>query len=233
MRKLQVALAVMLSVLLSCGCDAAVNKDVQVAAGSTDSHGGHTLNGNVHVEHDADVPDGDFAAVNGNIRVDERAQVKSLSTVNGNIVLGAAAHATRIETVNGRVELAADASLAGSARLVNGDVSLAQGAHVGGDIETVSGAIDAHGATIDGNVSNYNGGMLIDHSVVAGNLTVHKSDHVGDEAPPRVVIGADSRVLGKLTFERPVELYVHETAQTGPIQGAEAIRYAGKAPPGS
>ena len=36
--------------------------------------------------------------------------------------------------------------------------------------------------------------------------------------------------FGPLKFERSVELYVHETAETGPIDGAEPIRYSGALP---
>ena len=110
MRKLHIALVVLVSALLSCGCDASVNKDVVVAAGSSDEHGGRTLNGNVHVEHDAKASAADYAAVNGNIHVNEGARVKSLTTVNGSIVLGAGAQAERAQTVNGRFELGANAS---------------------------------------------------------------------------------------------------------------------------
>jgi len=39
-----------------------------------------------------------------------------------------------------------------------------------------------------------------------------------------------SKVIGPLKFERSVELYVHETAETGPIDGAEPIRYSGALP---
>ena len=111
---------------------------------------------------------------------------------------------------------------------MNGDVTLANGVHVAGNIETVNGAIAAEGATIDGSVSNYSGGMRIDHSVIKGGLTVHKPDRARPRALPRIVIGAESQVPGRLKFERAVELYVHETAQIGPVEGAEPMRYTGE-----
>ena len=112
---------------------------------------------------------------------------------------------------------------------MNGNEPVA-GLEVGGSVETVNGAIAAQGSD-DGDVANYSGGMLItDESVVKGSLTVHEPEDVGNEKPPRIVIGPHSKVIGPLKFERAVELYVHETAETGPIAGAEPIRYSGALP---
>jgi DUF4097 and DUF4098 domain-containing protein YvlB len=232
MRKGQLALAALVAVSWLGGCNASINDDIHVAANETGEAGGATLNGNVVVDRNAAVPDSDFSTVNGNIRVDEGAQVKSVTTVNGNIVLAQEARAGQVRTVNGRFELGHKARVSGNVKLVNGAVSLSPGSQVGGNVETVNGEISAEGATIDGNISNYNGGMtLTDESIVRGTLTVHEpEDGHDDDELPRIVIGPHSKVIGRLTFERPVELYVHETAETGPIEGAEAIRYSGAIP---
>jgi cytoskeletal protein CcmA (bactofilin family) len=232
MRKKQLALAALVAVSCLGGCNASVNDDIHVAAGATGDAGGATLNGNVVVDRNAAVPDSDFSTVNGNIRVDEGAHVKSVTTVNGNIVLAEEAQTGQVRTVNGRFELGPKARVSGNVKLVNGGVSLSPGSQVGGNVETVNGEISAEGATIDGNVSNYNGGMtLTEESIVRGTLTVHEpeDEHIG-ETPPRIVIGPHSKVIGRMKFERPVELYVHDTAETGPIEGAEAIRYSGALP---
>ena len=232
MRRQLLGLAALVSLSWLGGCNASLNDDIHVASGADGDPGGATLNGNVVVDRNAVVPDSDFSTVNGNIRVDERAQVKSVTTVNGNIVLAPEAQTSQVRTVNGRFELGRNGRVSGSVKLVNGAVSLSPGSQVGGDIETVNGEISAEGATIDGNISNYNGGMtLTEESVVKGTLTVHEPEdgHDGDERP-RIVIGPHSKVIVKLKFERPVELYVHETAETGPIEGAEAIRYSGAVP---
>jgi DUF4097 and DUF4098 domain-containing protein YvlB len=231
MSKQQLALVVLLSATLLSACNASINDDIRVSAGKNGKLGGATLNGDVLVDKDAVVPDGDFSTVNGNIRIEERAQVKSVTTVNGNIVLAPEAQTSKVQTVNGRFELGSKARVNGSVRLVNGNVSLSPGSEVGGSVETVNGEIAAQGATIDGDVANYSGGMLItDESIVKGSLTVHEPEEVGNEKPPRIVIGPHSKVIGPLKFERSVELYVHETAETGPIDGAEPIRYSGALP---
>ena len=48
--------------------------------------------------------------------------------------------------------------------------------------------------------------------------------------PPKIVVGEGVRIRGKLVFERPVELYVHETAEIGPVTGAKVNRYSGSEP---
>jgi len=216
---------------LIAGCNASINDDIHIGAQANGKLDGATLNGDVLVDKGAIVPDSDFSTINGNIRIEEGAQVKSVTTVNGNIVLAPEAQTSKVQTVNGRFELGQKARVSGSVKLVNGNVSLSPGSEVGGSIETVNGEIAAQGATIDGNIANYSGGMVItDETVVRGTLTVHEPEDTSDEKPPRIVIGPHSKVIGRLTFERPVELYVHETAETGPINGAEPIRYSGTVP---
>lgn len=224
------AFAALCAALLSA-CSASVNEDVHVTA-DTPRHGGAvTINGNVFVERDTIREGDDFSTVNGSIRIAERAHVKSVRAVNGSILLAEGARAHDVESVNGRCELGRDARVSGSVQLINGDVSLAPGSLVGGSVKTVHGTISAQGATIEGSVSNYQGGMLItDESVIKGSLTVRRPEEMASEGRPRVVIGPNSKVLGGLRFERPVELYLHESAQTGPIDGAEPVRYSGALP---
>jgi DUF4097 and DUF4098 domain-containing protein YvlB len=234
------ALSTLVPLTFLGACNASVNDDIHIKAEAGGDEGGGllegmSLNGDVRVDADAAAAGRDFSTVNGDIRIGERAQVKRLTTVNGRIVMESGAQAKAVQTVNGAFELGKDAQVTGAVRLVNGQVSLAHGAHVGGNVETVNGEILAHGATIDGDVSNYAGGMLItDSSVVKGGLTVNEPEDSdrGDDKPPRIVIGPGSKVLGALRFERPVELYVHETAEVGPITGAEAHRYSGDDEPG-
>jgi hypothetical protein len=45
-----------------------------------------------------------------------------------------------------------------------------------------------------------------------------------------VIVGAESVVEGPLVFERPVELFVHETARIGEVEGAEPQRFSGDSP---
>jgi hypothetical protein len=233
MRKHCFVPAVLALAALVSACDAAsVNEDLRVSSASDGARGAMSLNGDVFVEADTVAESSDFSTVNGDIEIADGARVQSVRAVNGNITLGKGAQARSVESVNGRVEIGPDAQLGRGVKLVNGAVTLATGVLVRGSVATVNGEIVARGATIDGDVENYQGGMqILDGSIVKGSLTVHEPETGADDRePPRIVIGPDSRVLGPLKFERAVSLYVHETAQIGPVDGAEPVRYSGATP---
>ena len=54
---------------------------------------------------------------------------------------------------------------------------------------------------------------------------------LGKREPQRIVIAQGARVDGPLVFEREVKLYVHATAQIGPVTGATAVRFEGDRAP--
>jgi hypothetical protein len=88
-------------------------------------------------------------------------------------------------------------------------------------------------ASIGGNFDTVNGDItLLDGSRIAGGITIEKPNSGwfnwgGNSRVPKIVIGPDSEVAGPMVFEREVELFVHETARIGTVQGAEAQRYSG------
>ena len=62
----------------------------------------------------------------------------------------------------------------------------------------------------------------------AGGITIERAHgwfNSGSKRKPRVVIGPDAVVEGPLKFEREVSLYVHRSARTGPVTGAEAVMF--------
>jgi hypothetical protein len=70
--------------------------------------------------------------------------------------------------------------------------------------------------------SHIEGGILVKHGGGGFfNFSTHK---------PRIVIGPKAVVQGDLHFERAVDLYVSDSATTGPISGASAVRFAGATP---
>jgi len=118
--------------------------------------------------------------------------------------------------VNGAMTLKDGAAVGGGVANVNGRISL-NDAHVAGGLRTVDGDIDVLGG------SHVEGGILVKHSGGFFSFSAHK---------PRIVIGPGAVVQGDLHFERAVDLYVSEQATTGPISGANAVRFAGASPPG-
>lgn len=170
--------------------------------------------------------------VNGSITLAAQVQAESVETVNGSISLNEGARAESVETVNGSISFGAS-SQAGSAETVNGSIRLDRGAAVQRGVETVNGAIRLEAATIGGDVATVNGDItLLDGSRIAGGITIEKPstgwfNWGGNPRVPKIVIGPNSEVVGPMVFKREVELFVHESARIGRVEGAEAKRYSG------
>lgn len=219
-----------LAVLLAlAGCYNMPGGDV-----TADGSGANTVNGSIHVP--AGTHSGAVGTVNGSIRIDDNATVARAGTVNGSVALGAHATADTVGTVNGSITLGEGAHVVHEVTTVNGSMTLKSGADVGGALANVNGhmALDAAHVggglrTVDGDIdvrsgSHVEGGILVKHGGGGWfNFDVHK---------PRIVIGPGAVVQGELRFERPVDLYVSDSATTGPISGATAVRFPGASPQG-
>ena len=128
--------------------------------------------------------------------------------------------------------------MAGDLETVNGSVFVDHGGRVDGDIETVNGSIGLVDTDLAGGIATVNGDITVGiGSHVRGGITVEKPDNTwfpfsfGKRDPQRIVIAQDARVDGALVFEREVKLYVHSTAEIGPVTGATAVRYEGDTAP--
>jgi cytoskeletal protein CcmA (bactofilin family) len=216
---------------LAAGCNASINEDINVADGAEHRGNEMTVNGDIRVGRDADAGSSDFKTVNGSIRVEDGATVSDCATVNGKLVFGDNTETGDLKTVNGNLRLGRDARVNGRIQLVNGSIELSSGTIVSRDVETVNGKIEMWGTEVGGDLINVNGGMLVtEGSIVKGDLIVREASDDPHSKPPRIIIGPDSEIEGELVFERPVKLYIHETARTGPISGAEAESFSGDEP---
>ena len=211
------------------------------------------VNGSITVEADRHV--GDVETVNGAIRIGDGARAADVETVNGGITLGNRVTAAGLETVNGGITFGDEVSLdslttvnggirggrsariAGGVETVSGSIFLDRGSEVGNDVQTVNGGIGLVGTRVAGDVRTSNGDVTIGAgSHVRGGLSVRKPSSSWfpiniNQRKPRIVIGPGAVVEGELVFERAVTLYVHDTARTGAITGAEAQRYSSDRPP--
>ena len=223
--------AAMFAAVFVSGCEYSANEDIDVPADAAYSGDGMTMNGDVTIGRNADASDSNFRTMNGRITIKDGARVSDCATVNGPVNVGDGAEAGDLKTVNGDLDLGRDARVKGSIKLVNGSVRLNKGSSVSGDIGTVNGRIELVTAEVGGDLSNVNGGMLVTAgSLVQGGIRIRDADGDPMGEPPRIVIGPDSEVRGKLQFERDVELFVHETAHIGPVSGATAVSFAGDEP---
>lgn len=181
---------------------------------------------------------GDLETVNGSIRIGENATVRDAETVNGSIKVGASARVEDLETVNGGIRLEEGVVASGGLSTVNGGIYVGNRGQVGDDIETVNGAIGLVAAVVGGDIETVNGDLTVGAgSHVRGGIHYEKPTaqwlNLGNRKndPPRVVIGPNAVVDGTLVFEREVKLYVHDTARTGAISGATAMRYSSDTAP--
>ncbi len=203
---------------------------VSLAAMAQAPRGISKVNGGISV--DAGETVGNLSTVNGGIRIHADGVAGKVNTVNGAIRLDEGARAQSVDSVNGSIRLAEKATLTGGINGVNGAITLAPQARVDGDVDNVSGTITLDAAQVGGSLNTVNGPVLIGSgSLVEGGLTVNKPSGMsfGSKAP-RVVIGPDAEVRGDLVFEREVELYVHNSARVGRIEGATAQRFSGAQP---
>lgn len=222
----------MLVLLLTVsGCDAFSGGFV-VEDGSILNNGIAVVNGSVAVGSDAEVKGG-IDSVNGSISVGTNSRVGAIENVNGSVKLAeGVAVDGGVENVNGSITAAGGVSVAGNVETVNGRIKLGTDSRVTGKVATVNGAIELLKVSV-GAVESHNGSITLDRGThVSGPLHIKPTRglNLGVSSPPKVIIGAGCRVDGPLTFEREVELYVHETATVGEISGAEPIAFSGDRP---
>lgn len=186
-----------------------------------------TVNGGIDI--DANATTGDATTVNGGIDVGAQARTGDLQTVNGGIEVGERSRTGDVETVNGGITLGRGVAVDGGVTTVNGQIFADRGCSVRGNVHTVNGAIGLVDTDVGGGLQTVSGDITVGvGSHVKGGLRVEKNESkiiIKPKRDPRVVIGPNAVVEGALVFERPVTLYVHATAKTGPITGATAKRF--------
>lgn len=201
---------------LACSLPAMASNDISKVNGSIETSAGGAY--------------GDLETVNGAVRIAAGTQAQDASTVNGGIEVGDGAVVRSLETVNGSIRLGRNVQVARHIETVNGSVFVDQGGRVDGAIETVNGAIGLVRSEVGRGLETVNGDITVGvGSHVRGGITVNRPTGfifgTSSKRKPKVVIGPDAVVDGPLVFEREVRLYVHRSARTGTITGAEAVAF--------
>jgi hypothetical protein len=182
------------------------------------------VNGSVTAE--AGQTYGDLETVNGSIHIAAGATADEVSTVNGAIEVADKARLQSLETVNGGIKLGTGVQVQGGIETVNGSVFVDRGGVVGKGVSTVNGGIGLVATRLGGDINTVNGDVTVGvSSHVKGGIKVEKNKSmlpIKLGRDPRIIIGPKAVVEGPLVFERPVTLYVHRSAKTGPITGATA-----------
>ena len=212
-----------------------LNKSIEIGDNS-EASGQSTVNGSISVGSGARI-NGSLETVNGTIRIEENATLEDAETVNGSIRVASGVQIADVESVNGSIRLAENVTVNGEVTVVNGKISMKGGTSVADDVSNVNGEITLAGAEIGGDLSTVNGDIsLHDGATLHGDLTVEKPGGWGwkNRRKPKVIIGPDSKVLGRIVLEREVELFIHDSAEVGGVTGEmsvdDAVRFSGDRP---
>jgi predicted acyltransferase (DUF342 family) len=222
--------------LLASAHDFNTNKSITVDESAT-SKGRSTVNGSITVGRNA-VVSGSLETVNGTIRIDDNVELTDVSTVNGGIRIGDDSRAEDVSSVNGSLRIGERGSIAGEVSAVNGKIYLANGSSVAQDVSNVNGQIEVIGTEIGGDLSTVSGDVLLtDNSTLRGNLIIEKPGGLRwgkTRRKPVVVIGPGSKVLGNITAEQEIELFISDTAEVRTVEGevsmSDAVRFSGDRP---
>lgn len=216
----RIPLALLLALVLPCA-PAFANESISKVNGSIRAETGQTY--------------GDLETVNGGITLDEGAVAGDIETVNGGIRIADRAHTGSISTVNGSVRIGREVVATGNVETVNGSIFADRGTQIDGDLETVNGSIGLVEARLSGGIETVNGDITVGvGSQVEGGIRIKKPSFSLSLTPgrkPRVIIGPNASVNGSLQFDREVTLYVHRSAHTGAISGAQALPFDTDAAP--
>jgi DUF4097 and DUF4098 domain-containing protein YvlB len=176
---------------------------------------------------------GDVSTVNGSIHIGASAVVGTAHTVNGSIEVDDHATATELKTVNGSIELSDSARVSGDVHTINGKLKLENGVDVAGELKNVNGGMRIAAAHVGGGIRSTTGNIeLGPNARIEGGIHMEKeSGRSLSDSVPHVVVRAGSVVSGTLLFERPVKLYVSDSATIGAVQGATVIKFSGDHPP--
>lgn len=227
MKYSRILMSMLLVVLITACGSGSVNENIRIARGETQEGGARSVNGNIIIGSNA-VLKGDINSVNGMVDVDDGASTGDVKTVNGSIRLGPGASTGNLDSVNGNIRMKTGATTTG-VRLVNGTLDTEEGSEIKGNVTLVNGSAEVFGTLIAGNFTTYAGKVtLAQGSEIGGDLVVKKPKGTfSAKDKPRVVIGPDSRIAGKIIAEREIHLYVHESASIGSVEGAEVQRFSG------
>ncbi len=211
-----------------------------------------TGSGSVRLHEDA--RSGDIDTGSGRVELGRNARAGRIDTGSGRVRLDDGAHSERIDTGSGGVEGGARVVVDGKIDTGSGSVELGEGSRVAGNIDTGSGGVVLSASEVAGYIDTGSGRIYLTDSNIlgevrtrSGEVRLEGSTHVhGDllvrtnrcwglcwnnnPKPARVIIGANARVDGRIKFEHPGELWVHQQARIGKVEGVEAQRFTGERP---
>ncbi len=236
----------MMMSISACG----IGGSLTVPAGSSRPDGFKTFGGDITIEDGATIQKGDLSTVKGAIMVGDNASVNGIDVTNGSISIGDNSMAERVSTGSGDISVGdnstvrsleagkgsitvgAGSTVANNVKTGSGSITIGDGSSVTGYVESTRGQVTLDGAKVGGNVIAHAKGLHIDNgATVAGYVHFKKAAGVMEgKDVPVVILGKNINIAGTVTFDRDVKLYVHDSATTGDIAGAEPMAYSGDEP---
>lgn len=191
----------------------------------------NTLNRNITINANSEV-DGGLRSINGTIDVGEGCSVENISTINGTIrVRTDVTIRGDISSVNGRVNIQDKCRVNGNVTSVNGRITLDRDVVVRDNVETVNGSINIDKATVEQDITTYNGNITLrNNSRVKGDIIVEENRGWSNNRRRLTInISGDSVVEGDIIIEDDdieVRVYISDGGKVeGTISGkAEVIR---------
>lgn len=211
MSSVRFIIPLVLSYILTIGCNLNVNETISISDGETVRGSQNTVNGSIIVGSRCEVR-GDCRSVNGRIKVGENSQVKDLHTVNGEISIGN------------------ESIVIGDVGSVNGMVRCGSGVSIEGKITTVNGHIDIMNTEVMQDIHTYNGSITLkDKSKVRNDIIIKSHDEKSDsQSPLQIKIMDDSVVEGDIIVEEEgieVQVYLSGGGKVnGTIENAKVIK---------
>jgi hypothetical protein len=188
---------------------------------------------NASISLEANEEAGDISSVNGAIQIGDHCTVKDVSSVNGSVSVGGNSRTASLGTVNGELQIGGGTHVSGDAHTVNGEVRLQSAADISGRVASVNGDIHLTAAHVGRGIETVWGDIDVGKdSRVDGGIVVRRpgGSSSSSKRPPVIVVGPGATVIGTMTFEHEVKLYVSDQAKIGTVEGAKATIYSGDRP---
>lgn len=136
----------------------------------------NTLNRNITINADTEI-NGALRSINGTIDVGEGCSVEDINTVNGTIRIRMDVIIRGdVGSVNGRVNIQDKVRIDGNVTSVNGRITLDREVVVRDNVEIVNGSINLDKATVEQDITTYNGNITLRNSSrVKGNIVVEEN----------------------------------------------------------
>jgi len=191
-----------------------------------------TTNGRIEVGNGLTV--GTVKTTNGTISLGEKVVAEEIKTTNGAIHIDSGSQVGEVRTTNGGIKIV-NTVVNGDVRTTNGALTVSERSQIVGSVITTNGGIYLDQVNVGENVQFTNGKMVLDESEIVGDIIVNEGGsngwfNWGNNKKPIVIVGRDTTVKGKIIAKRDIELYVHESAKVGEIEGAEAEVFSGDRP---